>query len=49
MESKQPCPGCQHARRGGCTLPEDALDHRGEPVVGQPLECRYFVLEKDPA
>ncbi len=39
---KQPCQGCEHARCGGCTIPEDALDWRGEPDVGKPEVCRYF-------
>jgi hypothetical protein len=27
----------------GCTLSEGVLDFRGEPEVGHPEECRYFV------
>ena len=38
------CYPCQHwpATSRGCTIPEDKLDGRGEPAVGQPHVCRYF-------
>ena len=38
------CHPCQHwpATSRGCTIPEDALDWRGEPDVGKPEVCRYF-------
>lgn len=35
------CTGCRHWREG-CTIPEDELDHRGEPAIGRPKVCRYF-------
>jgi len=26
----------------GCTIPEDRLDWRGDPLPGRPWECRYL-------
>jgi len=42
------CKACQHwpATSRGCCIPEDELDWRGEPLVGQPEKCRYFEPEK---
>lgn len=38
------CKACQHwpATSRGCMIPEDKLDWRGEPSVGEPEKCRYF-------
>jgi len=27
----------------GCTIPEDRLDWRGDPLPGRPWECRYLI------
>jgi len=40
---------CTFWNYGGCTLSEGALDFRGEPEVGHPEKCRYFVPQKESA